>query len=496
MHPNTPSPAFHISTVPNRLRARGGDAHGQGPARPVTPPTASPAAVPASGVRVVEWVVFLVDPNVPLANDAAAFRSTLLGFVRGRRAQAAADVLDHPSPVGLIRLIAPKHAGKTEEGAPAGAAAADTYDVLLRAPGGRFLAAWPAGKPRSERQLWEKVALADTPSRQESVEAGHWFDALRRGGGAWLRGGERGERFLLYDVQCPLGVPLRIRVPGGPSATTKPSATTAPAGEAYEVANAGALPLRGLQLYKPVGKGWRVGGIEVVKPAKNVKPPDGTSANTTQPAPTPAAPAGPAADLIKELFTEATGLRVGAAPVPQPGTTPKPPATTQPAAGVAPEDWVPVSLAAGDPAPADAVLAPWRDRLARAGLDEPDREAVIGILRHHALDPDQLTAVYQVDQADLDRVLPLEVVPTPAGVVRVGLAVVRNVDPDAGARIAKWIAQLGSDSWEQREAAEQALTKLGAGARPKLQEALKEKDLEVVYRVERLLAKAEGKPQP
>ena len=64
---------------------------------------------------------------------------------------------------------------------------------------------------------------------------------------------------------------------------------------------------------------------------------------------------------------------------------------------------------------------------------------------------------------------------------------IENADPAAGERIAKLIEQLASGEWDQREAAQAKLAKLGAGARPKLGEALKHKDLEVVYRAERLL---------
>jgi hypothetical protein len=83
--------------------------------------------------------------------------------------------------------------------------------------------------------------------------------------------------------------------------------------------------------------------------------------------------------------------------------------------------------------------------------------------------------------------LPLEVVPSPTKTTRVGLAIVKNADPAAGERIARLIEQLASDDWDQREAAQAKLAQLGAGARPKLSEALKHKDLEVVYRAERLL---------
>lgn len=132
-------------------------------------------------------------------------------------------------------------------------------------------------------------------------------------------------------------------------------------------------------------------------------------------------------------------------------------------------------------------MAGWRERLTAAGLSEADADVILATLRVHALDAEQLTVVYRIEPAELDRLLPLEVVPAPTRVTRVGPAIVKNVDPAAGERIAKLIEQLASDDWDQREAAQSKLAQLGAGAGPKLNEALKHKDLEVVYRAERLL---------
>ena len=43
------------------------------------------SAKPAGSFEVVEWLVLNVDSVRPMANEAAAFRSTLPGFARGRR---------------------------------------------------------------------------------------------------------------------------------------------------------------------------------------------------------------------------------------------------------------------------------------------------------------------------------------------------------------------------------------------------------------------------
>lgn len=54
--------------------------------------------------------------------------------------------------------------------------------------------------------------------------------------------------------------------------------------------------------------------------------------------------------------------------------------------------------------------------------------------------------------------------------------------------------QLGHDDWDTREAASKQLAELGPAARPKLQAALQSKDMEVVWRAERLLQAADAAP--
>jgi hypothetical protein len=65
--------------------------------------------------------------------------------------------------------------------------------------------------------------------------------------------------------------------------------------------------------------------------------------------------------------------------------------------------------------------------------------------------------------------------------------IVRNIDPAIAQEIDQLIVQLGNDDWSQREAAEKRLKELGLAAKPKLEQAVKNKDLEIVYRAERLM---------
>ena len=92
-----------------------------------------------------------------------------------------------------------------------------------------------------------------------------------------------------------------------------------------------------------------------------------------------------------------------------------------------------------------------------------------------------------LDQKQMDDLLPEEVVPTPAKIVRVGLVVVRNIDPQINEEIQQLVKQLGDDDWSKREEAQKKLTTFGRAAKNALEKAAHEKDLEVVWRAEAVL---------
>ena len=117
-----------------------------------------------------------------------------------------------------------------------------------------------------------------------------------------------------------------------------------------------------------------------------------------------------------------------------------------------------------------------------------DQDLIVSILEKHALDSNRLTAVYLLDADQLDHLLPLDVVPTPRKVVRVGLVIVRNIDPAIATEIDTLVAQLGDPKWDAREAAYKRLIELGLAARPKLELLLHSaRDPEIIYRIERLI---------
>lgn len=431
------------------------------PAQPPPPSQAKPSlpAAPQGAFEVYEWVVLLCDPNQPAANAERMFQSTLPDFVGSRRPAAAAESANEPSPAGVIRVVA-----------PGGAAESTKVDVLVQCPSGRFLAAWPKGKGRTNRQLWEAYELRSESAGLKELPPGHWMAALRETPSLGLHRGRAGERFLLYDAE--LNYPLPLRAAGGAQQT-------------YELSNSGAAPIHDVTLFKPQENGWRAAAPVSLPAAKGVAP---ASKPTTAPATAPAMPPGMPAELAARLVQRrvATG-RPGA---PAPPAAPMPPPSTQPVPGASKA----AVTADGPAAGATEALSAWKQRLADLGLAPGDVAQVLRILERHALDRKRMTVVYRLDPAELERLLPLEVTPVPRKTVRVGIVVARNIDPAVGDEIDQLIAELADPDWNKREAAHKQLADLGPAARSKLQAVLQNKDLEVVWRAERLLEAADTQP--
>lgn len=421
------------------------------PAPPATRPSTAPATQPQGDYDVTDWVVLVVDANVPLANAAPLFKSSLPSFAESRRPaadEASADAKS-PAPIGLIRFTN-----------AAGADPDQKIDVLVEAKGGRFLAHWPKARSSADRELWKDVRLARDDAGAQPIEAAHWLAALRKPDSAWVNVGGRAEKFLLYDAEVAYPNPLKVE--GGQ-------------GGAYQLTDAGAHPLHDLQLYKPAGTGWRTAGVDRLAPAGG-----GSAATNPNPPPAPpgAATPAPAGDAAAKAALDEAERQKQPPPAPatQPATTPTAPNSAK------------VTLGADASADAAATLAPWHDRLTKLGLAPADVETILAILAHHALEKDHLTAVYRIDPAELDNTLKLEVVPEPRKLTRVALVIARNIDPAIVEQIDGLVAQLGDADWNKREAAYKKLTEVGALAKPKLEAALNNKDLEVVWRAERLLA--------
>lgn len=420
---------------------------------------AQPSAVPKSpegAFEVHEWVIFICDPNQPQANAGSLFLSTLPDFMAGRRTAAAVEKLNEPTPIGLIRFT--------------GNSGGEKVDVLLENKGGRFLGHWPKAQTRTNGLLWQNLMVSDQPAgatAADALAAASWINRLRAPAAPALLREGKGERFLLYDAEPNYKLPLRV-LPGDAELH-------------YQVTNSDKVGLKDLTFYKKLPDGWHSATVGDLPP----------SSPTTKPATKPAtAPMAPTT-LAASRPTTAPATLAATKPATSPTTLAASQPSTKPTVGL------PIALAASDAASDAALLAPWKARLTAAGLQATDLDLIIGILEKQALDANRLTAVYRLEADQLDQLLPLDIVPSPRKTVRVGLVIVRNIDPAIATEIETLVAQLGDVKWDAREAAQKRLTDLGLAARPKLELLLKSaRDPEVVYRIERLIAALTRDPAP
>jgi hypothetical protein len=134
----------------------------------------------------------------------------------------------------------------------------------------------------------------------------------------------------------------------------------------------------------------------------------------------------------------------------------------------------------------------WKPIITGAGIDPADAALMTRVIARYALDPHRMTAVYRMDSAELDRMLPIEIVPQPAKITRLALVIVINADSSAGTIVDDLIKQLGDDDWGKRDAAYNALASMGPAAQAKLNGAKNNSDLEISWRAERLLGLISG----
>jgi hypothetical protein len=395
-------------------------------AEPATRPTTGPYDSPASELQ--EWLILVSDPNSANASAGNMYGSSFPEFANPRRASASGEKMLEPCPAGVIRFIG----GKEESN--------DKFDVLLNIKGGKFMGNWPKATNRTTGLLWQDWQLKSTPGNLETLNPKHWFNLLRKGESSYLAKGNVSERFIAYDLEIAYANPIQVRANGALK---------------YLAWNTGAVPLFDVTIYKPREDGWHSTVLAKLDPSA----PPATTQPTTKPATSP----------------------VAAVPATQPAVAKAGPTTRNVAEP---------ALDAPAIKDAAAVLAPWKEKLSAAGLSPTDFDVILSILAKHGLDDKRMTIIYRLDPSEMERLLPIEVVPQPKKVTRVGLVILRNIDPAIGQEIEQLIVQLGDSDWSKREAAQKQLSELGLPAKPKLEEASKNsKDMEIVWRSERLLAK-------
>jgi hypothetical protein len=476
---------------------------------PTTTATTQPAVTQpaAADLELHEWAVFILDGSSGQLNPDGVVTATLPAFITDKRYGSAsappvvvpgnnrggmmvingmlvqnngnttaapvhvnAD-MDLPSPVGIIRLI-----GSVDS----------KVDITINIKAGAFVGSWPKAEERTNQLLWRDISVSDQPATPLNVTGPNsWITELRTGKSAYVSLEHVGsEKFLTYDLQMPYPSPVKVKEGKDFS---------------VEVSNISGAALHELTFYQGDHDNWRsvnVGDLEASKHPTATMP--------TSPTPSAAAPvAGPQPTVITMVAPGGLAPNGAATIVVRSAAVAVAPATQATAIAATPTTASTAVIASTMPTttpakswqlaaapttqPADLADA-WKPRMIAAGVDAVDANVIAHVIDQYAFDSHRLTAVYRMDDAEFDRILPIEVVPQPAKIRRFGLVIIVNADPSKGTAVDDLITQLGDNDWAKRDAAYHTLAGLGPAATEKLRTASKNTDLEIAWRAERLLA--------
>ncbi len=534
------------------------------------PKTRGEAEAP-SPVEVVDVSIWVGNPSQTTLNAAKFYRNAMPGVVGTSRPKLDEKEMEGRfpiAPVGFVQFF----------GEPC-----RDLDVDLKIKKGSFLAHWPAGKEHTGRIRWFGSELSAEPPAgippSYLPEDGGVLAALRGSPSAlYLRNESRSERFLAYDAELTLPIPVRVK--GGPDEYTLQNMTNrrlvdvavvAPSEAGFRVGWLDELPSAAAgdadrEKAEAGAKGAekKTGGDAKPDPAKQAEElfqeaakPEPEKPKDDAPAPLPAegdaeirarvdqflnrpitlaVESVPRRELLVMVAEQArlrlefddkalakekveidkpTELKAAGAPardaladllggvglsyrVTEEGrlfiTTAARLAEAAEKTG-GPVEGPPVKLGmsqplkASDPSYGEFTRDALARRLEAAGL----RKELVGLLldryARDLFEPGELIVLARLSREAVDEAVPLDVFPSPKKLTRVPLIVIHGVDPRLQDRAKILVKQLGDPAWKSREEAETRLLNLGPAAVPALEEALRDKDVEVVYRVERILLK-------
>ncbi len=429
--------------------------------------------------EVHDLSLWAVEPTMPMANLRANYPSAFPAVVSSSRGPQPADGTRRVAPFGIIKFY----------GRPT-----TNLDVDLRTIAGSFLAHWPAGESLPNRLRWtgmpslDLVDKVDDESDFAFVDEDHWFRKAREGEALFVRRGARAERFLAYDAELGLQVPLQVL--GGPDKYTL----------VYTAGYTSGAPLHDLLIARSTPQGRRVAWIDelsktdMTKPAKPAVDLFGTG-KQAKPAAAGAKKEAPAKDKpATGLFgdtgrakpaTKASQETPAAKEAPKGAAEVKSAPAAVPAAGF--EVTLSAPLPVGSPEAAALTTKSLSGRLQRAGLNAHEAELFVAHYEHALFDSEAIVILCRLDPSVIEEKIRLSIFPEPAKTVRVAMVLMRNVDPQFGSEIERLVAELGHAKYSVRESAQKRLTELGSLAFGPLYTALKNPDLEIVLRAERIL---------
>lgn len=126
-------------------------------------------------------------------------------------------------------------------------------------------------------------------------------------------------------------------------------------------------------------------------------------------------------------------------------------------------------------------------RLEGQGLRKDVVQRILDVHGAALFEPGELIVLAHLPREAIDEAVVLDVFPPPKKLVRSAMMVVHGVDPRLQDQARRLVKQLGDARYKTRESAESRLFALGPVAVPALEDALHDKDVEIVFRAERLL---------
>jgi hypothetical protein len=149
----------------------------------------------------------------------------------------------------------------------------------------------------------------------------------------------------------------------------------------------------------------------------------------------------------------------------------------------------------GDPSFRELTRDVYARRLAAQGMRTEVVQTFLDQYSTAFFEPKGLIVLAHMNREAIDEVVLLDVFPAPKKLSRMAVVVSHGVDPRLQDQARVLIKQLGDPAAKAREAAEAQLYEMGPVAVPVLEDALREKDVEVVFRAERLLMRL-NRPVP
>jgi hypothetical protein len=523
---------------------------------------------PPIAVEVYEWSVWVGSPAQKSLNEARVYRNAMPGPVGTVRPKVEGPELKRQFPAAPVSVV-------QVFGEPT-----NDVDFDLRVKQGNVLAHWPQGTERSGGLRWYKTNLLGAPAAGSApgfIPEDHWFQKLRKSEGAlYLKHETRIERFLAYDNEVAVPIPVKIR--GGPEEYTLQNLTNdalldvavvvpveggryrfgwldeLPSGVPGDVLDEEAKEKQKKEKERekdrPEVKAKAVEGALEAAEAE-LKPRDKTMG---EPKPLPAEADANVRARVDQVLNrpvvvnadktprkDVLGLVAGQAriryEVDDPTLAKEKIDLGQPmtlkASRVAARDALaevigtiglsyriaddgslfittaarlaaetnkkaviegpPIKLTLSQPlSPSDSSFREMtRDNYARRlgarGMRAEVIQAYLDQYESTLFRPASLIIVAHLSREAIDRIVLLDVFPTPKKFVRVAAVIAHGVDPRLQDRARSLVKQLGDSAPRAREEAETQLFELGPVAIPALEDALRERDIEIVFRAERVL---------